>query len=142
MSRRITDADVNAEMIRRGFMRPAGGGFVGEDMKFWATPTPVLDPASRAAVRDKIRADLQAAVGRREGRNMSKARNDTRGRVEDVIAAIFAAHSRVAGRYTSKPQAAERLKDHVNEILTSRGFDTRTAGTIRRHIPESILTRK
>ncbi len=125
--REVTDADVDREMVRRGWARVLGG--FGDH--------PVVGPVDRDTYwqrRDQVSAELQAKAG------ASKAGTKRWTEESEAVAnAIRQAASEDGRRLRSKSNASRVLKDRVNAILAEQGIAARSERTLEKHIPTEIL---
>ncbi len=125
--RDVTDADVDREMVRRGWARVLGG--FGD--------LPVVGPVDRDTYwqrRDQVRAELHAkAAASRAGSARWTEESDA------VVIAILQAASEHGRPLQSKLNAARVLKDRVNAILAGQGIAARSERTLRKHIPDDII---
>ena len=135
----ISDLDVDLEMIRRGWAVPMAGGFVGDVLRVNIRPVypPGVDRAHHEFEyrhrRSRVRAELEAQAGRDHAADMAATRW---GSEPDALrAAVLQAMSESGRNWPSKSEAARRLRDRVNAILTTQGIAPRKERTIRRYIP-------
>ncbi|WP_223421201.1 hypothetical protein [Tateyamaria pelophila] len=96
-------------------------------------------PPTLGAVLSLVSGRDEVLEGKREHMgDMADAKYAKEGTVQDVVNAIMQAQSETGRVYTSKSQAAYKLRKRVNEILVEWGKNPRTEDQIRKHIPNSI----
>lgn len=131
----ISDDDLDAEMVRRGLVRPVAGGFEGDTTRHWLAPT--TTPEIHCLEREAIRRELEGVRSRNNASRAGSARWAEESGV--VVLAIRQAAVEYGRSLRSKANASRILKDRVNAILEGQGIAPRSERTLRKHIPDDLF---